>query len=306
MAPFFWTHYYWFLEVITALVLVIAIVLHIRGLIWKERGDFMAFLLELVVIVMIAVELKEGHDQGAVLDALNESAKATADTLKGLQSTQGDSAKTLGQMNDSIQLQARTTESMQRVLQQQLAILSGEQKARLEQAQLRPQLLVMLFRNVANSELVRLIPNSTVPVPYARTPYSPTHDAASPAVRNSLDFYIRNIGNTPLGRPKFTARIGRPNKYVCMEFPFFNIGATSYTLHTLECDPGTALVEVLPDLPPSPDQALRVEGNEMYCRVLYDDPDKIPPYFEMDLTVSADNFPTTRYEVQVQYVGLYP
>jgi hypothetical protein len=132
VASFFWTHYYAFLTVVALLLLVGATVALVCE--WIERGDFIAVLLEVVVIVMIGVEIKEGHDQGAVLDALNASASATATTLQGLESTQQDSAATLGHMNDSMRQQARTTESMNGVLQQQLAVVSSEQKARLEQA----------------------------------------------------------------------------------------------------------------------------------------------------------------------------
>jgi hypothetical protein len=81
MTPFFWSHYYLFLCAF-CVILVAANVALVRKRI-KDTAEFVAtILLELVVIAMIGVELKEGHDQGQVMDDLNRSAGATAATLK--------------------------------------------------------------------------------------------------------------------------------------------------------------------------------------------------------------------------------
>jgi hypothetical protein len=216
VASFFWTHYYAFLTVVALLLLVGATVALVCE--WIERGDFITVLLEVVVIVMIGVEIKEGHDQGAVLDALNASASATATTLQGLESTQQDSAATLGHMNDSMRQQARTTESMNGVLQQQLAVVSSEQKARLEQAKLHPVVEITVAQNGGGPTSVLLFPNAATVARVNPTPYTWVGDGANRIGVNATGFEIRNTGNAPLKRPKFTARVGLPNRYRCLEF----------------------------------------------------------------------------------------
>lgn len=261
MTTFFWSHYYTFLAGAAVLLLVVSSVALIRK--WIKGGEFVSLLLEVIVIVMIGVELKEGYDQGRILDALNTSANATALALQDLQKAQQDSAGTLGKMNDSARQQAQTTKSMNGVLQQQLAILSDEQKAQLEQAKLHPVPLIMLLH--AEGEHPGLVPismSSVVQVPGQQEGY-----------QAALSFYVRNIGTAPFRRPKISARVGYPNQYVCIEFPSFSLASTfaappGSTIRSQTCDPTVSVMETIPDIAPNPVTTLILVSSDLGCRVV--------------------------------------
>lgn len=119
--------------------------------------------------------------------------------------------------------------------------------------------------------------------------------------RKGLFFLLRDIGTQNLVNPKITARVGSPNKLVCVDFVTFGLSAVGASDD--ECD--SAGIDPLPDIPANQIIALQQEPHDFPFRVVFDEPEGTK-YFNMDVSISGDNVPAARYGVQVQYYGLYP
>jgi hypothetical protein len=252
-------------------------------LVARKRDERVArrdFWMEVAVIVLIGLEiilsfifgwygLKEGQQQAKLLEHMDQSAAATANTLSDLQKAQERSAGTLAQMNDSIGQQAKTTQSMNRVLQRQLAILSGEQKARLDEAKLHPDLRVAVAQNGTPS-LVMLHANSTTGDKVY--PLGKGQIGANPPGRIGLAFYLLNVGNTPLKRPRIAARVGLPNTFICLEGPTSSVWLTTGEVPNSErryCNPGESVIDTMVDIQPTPDAKPETGGT--LVRLVYDE-----------------------------------
>lgn len=139
---------------------------------------------------------------------------------------------------------------------------------------------------------VRLVPNSMV---------STVLDANTAIHQKTMAFLLRDTGTAPIIDPRITARVGDPNKLVCVDFPLFSLRAVGAPINP--CD--SSHIGPLPDVPVNPDTSLRQEEGDFPIWVVYGEPHKAK-YFNMELDISAGNVPYTRYPVQVQYYGLYP
>ena len=297
----FWSHHPYIVVITVVLVFAGLAIALLRK--WITTGEFLSLLLEIIIVVMIAVELSEGAEQEKILTSLNASANATAGSLQGLRTAQEKSAGTLAQMNDSIGRQAKTTQSMNRVLERQLAILSGEQKARLDDAKLHPDLRVAVAQNGTPS-VVMLHANATTGDQVY--PIGKGQIGANPAGRIGLAFYLLNVGNTPLKRPRIAARVGLPNTFVCLEGPTSSVWLMTGEVPNSArryCNPGESVIDTMVDIQPTPDAKPETGGT--LVRLVYDEAPGAT-YFQAELIVSGDNFPTTTYGVQVQYIGLFP
>lgn len=195
-------------------------------------------------------------------------------------------------------------QSQQNVLSQQLdrmntlsRIAQAELQKQIQEANLHPILLVrvMSIRD----------PEYRVTLPANGTGVSVLNGGQlSSVTRKNLPFFIRNVGNTPLKNPRFTAYVGAPNKLVCLDYISFGLERSSPTPpFSIEyCDNE---IQPLPDILPNPDPTLKQLSSDLEFLLVYDE---VPgtAFFDLVVVISADNFPTTSYGVQVQYRGLFP
>jgi hypothetical protein len=108
---------------------------------------FVVFL-EVIVIILIAMELLDGNKQLGVLDSLKTSADATAKAMKSLQNAQEGA---LGTQEETL----HTVEQMNAAMQNQLKLLSTEQKHRLEEAARRPAARKILATLISEGIAIR-------------------------------------------------------------------------------------------------------------------------------------------------------
>jgi hypothetical protein len=108
-------------------------------------------ILEIVVIILIGLELyfgiTEGNKQAMILNQVNSSTAATADTMKVLQKAQQalldeqtKSLTSLTQMNEKLQTSVQKTGDMAAAMQEQLKILQEEQSSRLAEQAKKPKM----------------------------------------------------------------------------------------------------------------------------------------------------------------------
>jgi hypothetical protein len=107
-------------------------------------------------------------------------------------------------------------------VQQQLAILSGEQNARLEQAKLH---LVLSSARLLQELCKR---KTCVPNPATVANINPdlsvrTAGPPDPPSRYNLRCYMRNIGDTTQGSLKSLPE-WESNMHICLHFPSFSLG----------------------------------------------------------------------------------
>jgi hypothetical protein len=291
----------------------------------RKRNEEIAerdHILEIWVIRLISVEivlsllfgffgLWEGRKQGKALDrqvavlghmdtstaAQSVASQKTLDSsriaLEGMvqlaQDQQGKMSKTLG-----------IAQSQQNVLSQQLDRMNT--LSRIAQAQLQKQI------QEANLHPILLVSVMTIREPEHRVTIPANGgtvsvwDANVSVTRKSLAFFIRNVGNTPLKNPRITANVGSPNKFACLDYISFGLEGSSPTPpYSIEYCKNE--LQVLPDILPNPDPTK--QPGEFEFLVVYDE---VPgtAFFNLVVVLSADNFPTTSYGVQVQYRGLFP
>jgi hypothetical protein len=95
------------------------------------RLEKVVIFLEVIVIILIGLELLDGNKQLTVLDSLNTSADATARAMKSVQKAQEDA---LGTQKETL----HTIGQMNAAMQNQLELLSAEQRRQREAAARKP------------------------------------------------------------------------------------------------------------------------------------------------------------------------
>jgi hypothetical protein len=131
----------------------------------ENRKYWFGVLIEILVVVLIGWELKEGYKQADVLEKLRESTEATATAMKAaganlesLNQQQSKSLDRLNEMNEKLQASLTQTGRMASAIGQQLDILKKEQAER--EAQLAKKPKPVLY--VGSTQLLSTPPNTPI------------------------------------------------------------------------------------------------------------------------------------------------
>lgn len=292
-----WNHHpYLVITVVTSLAGIALIIGRVRG--WIEARDILSLIAEVLIIALIVGELVEGARQGAILSALNASTAATAGILNGLQQEQNQALQAqkeaLSAMGKQTRLLQRTQKNLgeqidlakrqQQVSQRRVALATQQlavQKQEWARQNQRPLLLVMtLIGSPGRYSWRRLLPNQILGTGHSLG-----------RRRQSLwgkSFFIRDIGNAPVLRPRVTAHVVAPAHFECMVYVPNMVGAQN---------PCAAKDILPPDLKPDMDLNLRRKTSDMTIFVFFTAPKglrNVTIYF----TTSGDNLSAETYYVE--------
>src|SRR5580704_2667449 len=207
----------------------------------KQTLEIIGIVLEIVIIFLIVLELRDARQQSKILESLDASSSATAQAMKTLVQDQKDS---LGTQQASL----AKIEEMNAVVAQQLKLLKKEQEERIAQANSRP-VLELWAENYDEAQKRQS--------PVLLEKLGETRPGGSPTVRLVIQYWIdrthaysrfilRNVGNATALNVTITPRLPPDITVRCIEFPWLKlVPLTGYA----ECQ---APHDTIPPIPPRP------------------------------------------------------